>query len=320
MSIEALADEAIGRLRRRLSEQGMSALGVLIDPTLGDPAIEIDVPDGHRHPLRIRHPDLGEDAQPYVVWMDDEHLHERLLSRTTLHAVREAIEGLERPRHRRAVCTWFLGQAVPLDKLGIVRNLERRAVLRRSASSPTLFRFYDPRVMDRLDAILRPEQVSTMLGSIAAWCYIDRTGCLQTIKNPSPAGAAEMSTASLVFDEQQWAALLRVDWVGRMLHLARGWGPAGAHVTQEALDAELARAQAAGLSGREDCIMFATCAFTLGRQFDHHPFIADILRQSVETSGAFARGMSALDPGTLGEVAEMSRARQSAHARSMHHA
>lgn len=223
-------------------------------------------------------------------------------------------------RHPRSICSWLLpNREEPFKRSEITWHLAQRAVLRRQTSKPMLFRFYDPRVMERLEAILRADQMSELLGPIGAWLYIDRKGHLRVIENAAVQTRTDASGSSPV-DEKQWAAIARIDWIGRMLHLARGWGPAGVQITQDALDAELARAQAAGLSGSEDCIMFATCAFTLGGRFDHHPLIADILLQSVGAKGMFVRGISALDPNTLSDVAGMSRAPKSVNARSTHHA
>jgi hypothetical protein len=159
----------------------------------------------------------------------------------------------------------------------LARHLARQAVQYDLArNGRILLRYFDPRVLDLLWPALTDEQQATLLGTIDAWHFIDRTSALRTLTAIQNANRA--LPQKLTLNERQWAAVGRVGLVNQALvrlQVQRQMPPHQA-VAQEA-DNALYRAQMYGLHDEIELIEFAYMAMTLHPRFDEHPLMRPVL-------------------------------------------
>lgn len=307
-SIDELTDAAIGALRTALARgEAASPVAVLIDRALADP-LEEALPSNNAtaHVVHIRHDDLTVERMPYLLWMDDERRAERLLNRTVRLAVEEALANVGQARQMRSICAWIeispTQAAQPESAIGgatLAALIANVCVARSPSGERRLLRYFDPRVLARLGALMRPGQLRHLLGPVAAWHFVGPDLSLRTLRVPL------QTNAEAGFDAGQWAVLARTAWVNELLPQAAGWGlDRTGDALALAIDAQLARAQAAGLRTDTDCMTFATCAFCVHERFDEHPAFAQALANSRSTGQSFADAAAALDEATLETIAD----------------
>lgn len=304
-SVDELADLAILSLRRATVRDGVSVpVMVLIDRAVADPFEEAtNLDEATRQVVRIAHDDLSEDKLPYLLCLSTPERSERLLNATVRLAVQEAQANLRSSRQIRSVCAWIQLQdsaeaAAQKDGLALAMHVARASVARSPEGERRLFRYFDPRVLERLEAVARPGQWAHLLGRSATWHYLGRDLSLRTVRSPASA-EGEAS-----FDAPQWARLARIGWVNELLPQAAEWGLSGpATEVAERIDAQLARAQGRGLLTDTDCMTFATCAFCVHPRFDEHPVFARALAAAGRGELSFADAAASLDEQQLEDVA-----------------
>lgn len=297
---EKFIDDAIMRFRQVVPESGARSLGILVDPILGDALSDraADTIAGCRKMgLKIRHPDVPKQQQPYLLWLDDKSSRERLVNLSLRIAIQESTIGQTSPRHSRSICAWLTveGSAVSKDlRTDVGSHLEQAALLRASGQGWSLFRFYDPRVMERLPEILDSRQLGSLLGPVSSWVLIRRDGRCSALTFPE-----HDDSEPLQLDARQVSRLGRLGWVNQLLSQAQAWGLKDVTGLPDKLDAALARAQSAGLGTARDCMVFATCALTLHRDFDEHPFFASAIERTRVDGLSFASQVAAISPEQL---------------------
>lgn len=303
--LEESLDDAILKLGRIASGLGPGSFGIFVDPLLGDPLGDQAVGMLHgceRQTLSIRHPDIPRDKQPYIAWIDGQAGNERLVSLSLNISMKEVVQGEGKPRHARSVCSWVFvkdGGGSRHARVQAGRHLERIAVLRNQRGRASLFRYYDPRVMERLPGIFNDRQMSALLGPVDSWAFIGRGGGLLAL-GPVESRPEE----SFRVEEGQRPKLERLGWVNQLLVQAGGWGINGGAELPARLDDALARAQLAGLSSERDCMVFASCALTLHPNFDRHPVFLHALERTRLGDVSFSNQVVALKPEQLSLVKE----------------
>lgn len=306
-SIDDLIDDAIMALRAALArgEDDSSPVAVLIDRALADPLEKVLSSNDNAtvHVVRIQHDDLTVDRMPYLLLMNDERRAERLLNHTVRLAMTEAVANVNQARQMRSICAWIEVapvQAEPMVDGAMLAALIAHACVARSPSGERrLLRYFDPRVLARLGALLRPGQLRQLLGPVAAWHFVGPDLSVRTLRVPLQA------KAEAGFDAGQWDVLARTAWVNELLPQAAGWGlDRTGDALVQTIDAQLARAQAAGLRTDTDCMTFATCALCVHERFDEHPVFAQALANTRSTGQSFADAAAALDETTLETIAD----------------
>ena len=307
-SIDELTDAGIAALRAALARgDASSPVAVIIDRAVTDPLEDVLPSDeASMHVVHIRHDDLAAERMPYLLWLNDERRAERLLNRTVRLAMEEALGNVGQARQVRSVCGWI--EVAPAESLqpaeggeghALAAGIANASVARSPSGERRLLRYIDPRVLARLSALARPGQLRHLLGPVAAWHFVGPDLSLRTLRVPLQA------KPEVGFDAAQWAALGRMAWVNELVPQAAGWGleRTGEDLVL-ALDAQLARAQAAGLRTDTDCMTFATCALCVHERFDEHPAFAQALANSRSTGQSFADAAAALDETTLETIAD----------------
>jgi hypothetical protein len=299
---ESMIEAGILGLRRVLADNACSQLVIVVDPALGDPF------QGHAallgnvtvQRLRIPHRDLSAEMQPYLIFIDDDVRQERVVNLSVAISAREVAQGQGEQRHPRSICGWLLGAPGSLlEPASLVAHLSSGGAMHSKARRDVLFRYYDPRVMAYLPAIFTAQQMAHLFGPVGCWQLFDERGYLQTIQRPELPVVAELQPIS----SRQLASLDRLGRVALLQRMSMDWDAPQLPVSADRLDAELARAEDLGLIAQDDCLVFATCAFTLGPSFINQPMMLDILSKSVGKHGAFAQRVAELDEHVLQALA-----------------
>jgi hypothetical protein len=260
-------------------------------------------------PIKYEH--LPDALRPVLLLISDEARSERLVNATLRLGVEEAMglhDDVETQTSPRSVCAWLLPppsvqtsqttQPLALQQwvLTMAEHMARQAVIRvpedvsAPAGEPRLWRYFDPRGFERFASSFSEVQRNCLLGPAHLWLYVQqlgsRLGQLQGVAHAhedttqsmqmdtETAQAWSQATPTLQPNPLQWQMAARVG----PLHLAwrrcQAWHLVSTTAPQpNELDALLARAQAWGLAGSEDLLLFAHKALTLHAQFDQHPAV-----------------------------------------------
>ena len=153
------------------------------------------------------------------------------------------------------------------------RHLSTRLVLPKPEGETAIFRFYDPRVLPHLRWMLKPEQLSALMGPIARWTYLDGHAGWVTVES------LNVVTEDFALTDAQSKQVGRIEMIERALGTLRTSGAAMQPDMPAVLDVQLAKGEAYGLSGA-DLLAFALHGAVVSPYFDRHPRVRALLQES----------------------------------------
>ena len=264
-----------GHLYALMREHGLAH--VLIDRLGGHPLEEVlsSLPTAQRPPVfALRDPIFEEtpDRSPALVALNFQRDGDADLLRQTVQiALDEATADRE-----RTVCAWLFAQAVPEH---LVAALSRRLAVRYPNGKSIYLRYFDPRVMPRMQTLLHPRAGSTLLIPVQTWCALGRHQQWLRFDAPSPLPNAE----SVYVSPTLAAAIDRIELINSAARMASAAGYSWLHDRDEELDAALLTAHASGLQAPEQQLQYAFLAVAHGQAFTQHPSLREWIDLACET-------------------------------------
>jgi hypothetical protein len=296
-----LVEATLIQLRARMNREPEQAAALLVDPALHDPFDQLAEDSAvQRVQLPMRFRDLDAAHCPYLIWISQERLAERVVSRSVSLAIAEAL-GTVQPQGRRTVCAWLIPQR-DVTPRELARALGAQAVLRDPGGRPRLVRYYDPRVADHLPRILGMRHLWRWLAGVDEWHRVAADGQLDSWLRP----AAQASDPAAVVAADFWPMLERVGTINKLLSQSQSWPISDRQDLPVRLDRALQRATDCGLTAEQDQMVFAACAFTIREGFEFDPAVRQILSECRGGSMRFADAMSALNEEQLDAIAQSS--------------
>lgn len=264
-----------GHLYELMREHGLAY--VLIDRLGGHPLDEVfsSLPPCQRPPiLALRDPIFEEtpDRSPALVALsfqrdgDADHLRQ-----TVQIACEEATADKE-----RTVCSWLFAQAAPEH---LATALSHRLTMRYPNGKSIYLRYFDPRVMPRLQTLLHPRADRALLTPVQTWCALGRHQQWLRFDAPSPLPNAE----SVHVSASMAAAIDRIELINSAARIASAAGYPWLHDRDDELDAALQTAHASGLQAPEQQMQYAFLAVAYGQAFIQHPSLREWIELASET-------------------------------------
>jgi hypothetical protein len=279
---DASAD--IGEALAALSRQYGRAVLVL-DPFAGNhllPAIDaLSSPPAQC--LRLNDPIFKNDLQnaPLLVeLLSDEPTHQDLLAQSIVRAQEQA----RSPGGPHHVCAWLFTD-VPLKRLQ--QALCQRLLACFPKGERIYLRYFDPRVMPRLSALLgwpidRPNPLNStlshLLGPVQTWCHLDREGRLQRHDNPKPSDG--VFGPRLRFDEALAAGIDRIEAINLTARALIQRALPCKQSDDVVIDTHLVQAQNLGLHEADDLVAYAWRATHHGAAFTSQPELPELIARA----------------------------------------
>ncbi|WP_190285822.1 DUF4123 domain-containing protein [Montanilutibacter psychrotolerans] len=261
------------------------SLHAVIDPVLGDP-FQAETARSAAVAIAVRHPEMKAAQFPYLLPLGD-FGRDDVIDRSLAASLRQAMRGDEEKPQGRSICGWVVTDAAP----GVLAaHLAERARLR-VGQEMKLLRFWDPRVLDLLQASLKPAQVDALLGPARSWSWLARDGSLRSIARSESAASHVSESNGWQFDSLQVRSLFQAEHVNRTLDVLQDMGHA-------VVDADLVTrvahligrgAKEWGLETDRDQVTYALYGVLVGEGFDR---VEDVRAAMAE---AWAEGMSPID-------------------------
>ncbi|ALM52009.1 DUF4123 domain-containing protein [Halomonas huangheensis] len=171
-----------------------------------------------------------------------------------------------------AFCGWIATRA---DLRSVVSYMQRQLTVMSPQGKACLLRFHDPRVLERLEYILDPLQLSRLLGPIDSWWYFNHR---QQLKELSP-HQEQRGLGRLRLTEEQWFAIKRIADINHILELWNSMGVENGYFASPAdIDQLMGAAEGYGLHEYDDISLFAIHGLLTGKEFHQHPRIQRLLR------------------------------------------
>lgn len=188
----------------------------------------------------------------------------------------------------RSIGGWLFSRDIPADR--VARQLERAVVVHIQNAPDALMRLWDSRVLPHLQRILTPEQLASVLGPIACWAWMDRSGRLQVMHRPAIETAAYLP---LRLTTEQDRAVDRIEHINTLLKTLAGLGHAIDPSRDRELDELLQLARSKGHDQVPDMLAYCLHALLVSKSFDALPEVHHaIARAQAEGLGLCA----ALEP------------------------
>lgn len=171
-----------------------------------------------------------------------------------------------------SACATWLHSDMPVSTLA--RALTERTKAELPDNHPVLLRFYDPRVLPELRAMLSAEQAAGFWALSGQWAYVDRTRTLRLVEL-TPASVSVNFESPLNLTQAQADQLLAAAEVDTVMpELVRESPEAflAIPVTERAdfTRGALRRADHFGLTSLADRVMFGVLTLELGAGFEAH--------------------------------------------------
>lgn len=276
-------------LRTLRDIQGFQHVFLLIDPLAGSVPLANwagRVPPDRQWALRDLQVRDATFPSPRLLLLDESS--DDLLEES-LRCAGAAEDSQDAAAPNPAVCGWLLARGVPAD---VPRHLVAAMLQRNARFEPVLLRYYDPRVLSRLNRILDDEQRRQLLGPVEHWFALDRYGRPGDLQTQAP---ARYISPALHATAPQWAAIERIEAFNRSAAVLEQASGNPLPVEKEAeLDAALSRSAAHGLTSMADVITFALYSLTLAPGFDQHPSVAAALAGARSGQGQLADALESL--------------------------
>ncbi|WP_413614951.1 DUF4123 domain-containing protein [Halomonas cupida] len=249
-----------------LSRREGSALYCLIDPG--------NAPD------RVLTRDQMEDCSVIGNPFFDDPLAKRLYLQPVAK-VDDDLQALVKREHRAlpprrtqpvAFCGWISTRE---DIRTVAAYMEKQLTVVSPQGKACLFRFHDPRVLERLEDILEPWQLSRLLGPVDSWWYFDHQKHLREL---SPHGERR-GLGRLNLREAQWQAIKRIADINHILELWQTMDSENSYRASPAdIDRLMVAAEGYGLDEYDDISLFVMHGLLTGLEFHRHPKIQRLLR------------------------------------------
>jgi hypothetical protein len=190
----------------------------------------------------------------------------------------------------RSIGGWlFSGDATAQT---VANRLQSAIIVRIQNAPDALLRVWDPRVIGHLTRILTPDQWFGLLGPIACWAWIDRSGQLQRLTKPPAPDYAVLSTP-LRLSTAQDQAIDRIEYINHLLKTLAQLGHSIAPHRDQELDSLIVAAQSKGHVELTDLLAYGLHALLVSKTFDAIPEVA----QAIATAKAEGLGLcAALEP------------------------
>lgn len=157
-----------------------------------------------------------------------------------------------------AICGWMFSR-----KTG--DHLQRHLsdlLLFKYQSDDWLFRYYDPRVMGRLIAILSVNQLDDLLGIVDSWHFLNRYKNEVIIQHRAK---NNFGRNLIQLNLRQWGAVSNIEWFNRTLDAYAKFDPTPLSLAQEKLlNQALIYVKRFGLTQGEDILVFAQFSLIYG--------------------------------------------------------
>ena len=178
-----------------------------------------------------------------------------------------------RTRGLYPVCAWLFTDA----SLSQIRVELTKRLNARFSQHWVYFRYFDPRVIRPLAAILPPTNTEAepanssfadLLGPINTWCLLDGTGHLVQYLNPTP--SKKNSLAVMHFDEKTSAVIERIEAVNLAVDELESRNLFRTQDEDGSVDWHLQEAWRLGLRDLDDRVAYAWRALAYGETFVAH--------------------------------------------------
>ncbi|SDY78825.1 protein of unknown function [Lysobacter sp. yr284] len=252
-----------------------SSIYLLVDTTLGDPLANVAT-RATAVAVPIRHPDLKRDHHPYLLRLG-EIGRDPAIDTSLALGLAQALRSPEGLALGRSICLWLVSDS---DIDVVAHHLAARAKVR-VGSETRLFRFWDPRVMDALEHLLRPMQAGSLLGPVSSCLWLTRSGSLASLR-VADAKSDEAIVDGLRLDQRQLDHLARVELINRALDVLQD-------MERTVLGAEV-RTVLGGLiekGAREwtlrtdrELVTYALYGVLVHQRFDREPGVAEAMDQA----------------------------------------
>lgn len=275
------------RLLDLTSRSPYSGLHVLVDTVLGDPLADAAT-RSDAIALPIKHQDLKADHQPYLLKLGD-FGRDLAIEKSLSLALGQALRCADELTLGRSICLWILSDA---DSEELALHLAGQSRVR-VGRDMKLFRFWDPRVMDTLEHLLRPEQANNLLGPASTCLWLNRAGEFAALRvaDDFPKNG---TSSGIQLDNRQLDLLKNVELVNRALDVLQDMGKpvVGTQVRLD-LDGIIAKgAREWKLQTDRELVTYAMYAHLIGAQFDQVTEVRDAM---LEAKNAGTSPVDALD-------------------------
>jgi len=189
----------------------------------------------------------------------------------------------------------FLDSEVQTERMRA--HWARQMIVSLPNQKKALLRSYDPRVLAQLQWMCTASQLKTLFGPVKRWTiYLDARW--QSMAAPT---AAPLS--SLFLNKEQAALLGRIEPINEVLYKLPEEKRIHTEPTSRVIDALLLRAQAHGLTRREDIVQFALDGMRIHPAFDSHPEIARLIAERDPQEQTYCDVMALLEDSTWERIA-----------------
>jgi hypothetical protein len=254
-----------------------TSLYLLVDPVMGDPISE-EPARRSAIALPIRHPELKDAYRPYLVRLGD-FGRDRTIEKSIAISTRQAMRDEQEKSLGRTVCGWLAVDG-PVNPLASHLSNCARVHVQQEVK---LLRFWDPRVLDLLAALLKPAQVDALLGPALSWSWLARDGSLRSLVQRAPPTSAVDGARTFRLERSQINALLQAEYVNRTLDVLQDMGH---DVVADDVAAGVSRLVARGardwsLVSDRDRVTFALYGMLVGDGFDRVPEVHEVMSQAL---------------------------------------
>lgn len=213
----------------------------------------------------------------------------------SLHSAMAAADGAS-----QAVRGWIY-IADDEDLAAIAGRLGAWLSAREPDGGEALLRWYDPRVLEHLPAILSPAQWRRLRSGIRAWATLDRQGELAWA--PEAEEDPPLSPSAPRLDAAKMQRLRRLEAVNTTLDLHVAAGGRADGPSRERADALVARFDEEYATGfPQDQVVFALHGLQIHPAFDRHPTVASLLSRAGREHAGLAQALGAVDAQTWRRV------------------
>ncbi|KAA0020833.1 DUF4123 domain-containing protein [Salinicola corii] len=198
LRVQALTD--LDQLHGLLAAGQISALvdPLIVDPGLGDAKNLLDC-------ATVKNPFLDQPSAQRLRLQPIKDGASQVWDNMNAHREQPLMPG-----DPRSLCGWVIS---PHPIFSISRHIARRLRQKKPSGRQALLRYYDPRVLQRLQAILDEEQLAFLLGPIHHWIFIDHAGCFRVFSSHP----RNMTQSALSLSNPQWMSIDRIGLLNKTL-------------------------------------------------------------------------------------------------------
>ncbi|GKX56754.1 hypothetical protein SOASR030_28660 [Leminorella grimontii] len=247
---------------------------ILLDPcAVGEPD-DIFSNVAEKCPIPIYYQDMALTRRPYLLEIKDDEAGDSLLDASIRLAISETMRDRSDPSRFRCMCAWLTSS----DDINLLsEKLALKSIIKQGDGNETLFRFYDPRIMDLLLEILQPAQFSNGLYRLSGWFWLSRESKLCSY----PISVVKTNAPVWYLTKEQKKSLSRSTWINICLDKQFIYPNVYINkLTVSELDGLLSYIDNNyGIDEKDDAITYAHYIMTKSRNIDNHPEIKRLLNE-----------------------------------------